>query len=254
MEDCTVHYENKKRARVESSDDPYSTKPKLSRVDSEAEYPESFPDTPVAESPELNNSDSVPDGPESDRVDSVTDTTESYRVDPVDVLSDRVDSVHNDRVDSVVEEPASPDTIQLTEEILDILEDTDIDSSIQGLDSVIKSFEEEITTPFPATDSAELDYLLGASDDELGLPPAKSPSNETPENKTTESVPTSPLQNMELIEDFAFVDELPVYDSSEFGLDEDNYDRTEFVTLGNGLFDYSETPDYLWHQESLTAL
>lgn len=218
MEDCTIHYESKKRSRDESSHDPCSREPKLSRVNSLVEYPETFHVNPVAESSELNQSDSVPEYSESDRVDFVTDTTES---DPVDDLSGRVDSVDQDRVDSVVPQPPSPDTtIQVTEEILDILEDTDIDSSIQDLDSVIKSFEEEITTPFPATDSGQIDYLLGASDDELGLPPAKSPSNDTPVNKSTESV-TSPLQNMELKEDFAFVDELPVYDSTEFGLGED---------------------------------
>lgn len=250
MEDCIIHYGSKKRARHESSYDPCSPENKLSRVDLVVEYPDTFDNEPVAEGPELNPSDSVSEYPESDRVDSVTDTPESY---PDDNLSGRVNSVDHDRVDSVVRQPVSPDTIQLTEEILDILEDTDIDSSTEGLDSVLKSFEEEIITPFLATETGELDYLLGASDDELGLPPAKSPYNETPENKTTESV-TSPYQNVELKEDFAFVDELRGYDSSEFGLCQDNYDRTEFVTLGNGLFEFSDTPDYLWHPESLTAL
>lgn len=258
MEDCTIHHESKKRARDESSYDPSSPEPKLSRVDSVVKDPETFNNDPVATDPVLNQSDSVPIFPESDRVESITDTPESY---PGDNFADRVNSVVNDRVnsgvqdrvDSVVQQPVSPDTIQLTEEILDILEDTDIDSSIQGLDSVLKSFEEEMITPFPATNSGELDYLLGASDDELGLPPAKSPSKETQENNTTESV-TSPYQNVELKEDFAFVDELHVYGSSEFGLGEDNYDRTESVTLGNGLFEFSDTPDYLWHPESLTAL
>lgn len=252
MEDCSVHNESKKRHGDELVYHPSSPDPKRSRVESVATGSELNQNDPGAEDPEFNQAGSVPRDPESGRVDSVTDFTES---DPVDNFLDRVDSFDNfsDRVDSVCREPESPDTIQLTDEILDILEDTEIDSSIQGLDSVIKSFEKEITTPYPVTESGQLDYLLGASDDELGLPPAKSPSNETPEIRTTESV-TSSYENMELKEDFAFVDELPVYDSAEFGLGEDNYDRTEFITIGNGLFDYSETPDNLWQPESLTAL
>lgn len=234
MEDFTIHNKSKKRPRDESIPDPCSPEPKSSRVDSVAEDPEL---DSVSEHPELYHVHSVSEISDSNPVESVTDTTELYRVDSADF----------DRVDS-----ADPDPIQMTEEILDILEDTDIDSSIQGLDSVIKSFEEEIINPFPATESGELDYLLGASDDELGLPPAKSLDNEKPENKSTESV-TSPYQNVELKEDFAFVDELPVYDSSEFGLGDDNYDGSDFSTLG-GLFDYSETPEYLWQPESLTVL
>lgn len=63
----------------------------------------------------------------------------------------------------------------INENILDILDDIDVednvdeaDTAVQGLDSVIKSFEEEIVSvPKP-----DLWYLLEASDDELGLPPS----------------------------------------------------------------------------------
>ncbi|WOG93555.1 hypothetical protein DCAR_0312841 [Daucus carota subsp. sativus] len=255
MEDCAVHNETKKRSGDELVSESCSPELKRSRVDSG----DLNKDETVAEDSESGRVDSSTDLSESGPVHSSIDPSESGRVDPLSYPPDRVDSADDlyNRVESVVPEPESPDTIQLTDEILDILEDADIDSSIQGLDSVIKSFEEEITipteTPFPATDSGEFDYLLGASDDELGLPPAKSPSDHTPENKPTESA-TSPDHNFELKQDFSFVDELPAYDSAEFGLGEDNYDRNEFITLGNGLFDYSEAPDYLWHPESLTAL
>ncbi|KAH7686217.1 hypothetical protein IHE45_04G089500 [Dioscorea alata] len=72
--------------------------------------------------------------------------------------------------------------------IINILEDDDDagdrDHTTQDLDTVIKSLQEEIT-PVPSPQSndlipqPDLGYLLEASDDELGLPPAEpSPSEE----------------------------------------------------------------------------
>ncbi|KAF7135844.1 hypothetical protein RHSIM_Rhsim08G0135300 [Rhododendron simsii] len=74
---------------------------------------------------------------------------------------------------------------QMPNDILDILDEPDLvaDSAMQDLDSVIKSFEEEIlphspsSVDFPVTmpeyveSQVDLGYLLEASDDELGLPP-----------------------------------------------------------------------------------
>lgn len=63
----------------------------------------------------------------------------------------------------------------IQEDLLKILDDTDSsidrESAIQDLDSVIRSFEKEIEVPVPVVQS-ELGFLLEASDDELGLPPA----------------------------------------------------------------------------------
>lgn len=220
MEDCNI---GKKRERDDYS---VSSESKRSRVDS-----------PSVTS-ELDPVNSVIDSSESDTVDSITVTSESYRVDSNSDTSD------SDRVVSEIPEMNSPETIKITEDILNILDDPDSDPEIQDLDSVIKSFEVEILNPDPVTDSVDLDYLLGASDDELGLPPAISPSNEQPEKKIS-NLDTNPPG---AVENFAFVDELPSYDS--FGIGEDNGD---FVTLG-GLFDYSEAAEYSWRPESLSAL
>lgn len=168
----------------------------------------------------------------------------------------RVDSVTDlsglNRVDSETREINSPEPEKITDDILDMLDDPDSEPEIEDLDSVIKSFEEEILNPDPATDSGELVYLLGASDDELGLPPAFSPSDEQPVHKVSDLV-INPPDAVELNENFAFVDELPGYDSFGFGIGEDNGGNVDFVTLG-GLFDYSDGPEYSWRPESLRAL
>nr|XP_016433344.1 PREDICTED: uncharacterized protein LOC107759846 [Nicotiana tabacum] len=86
----------------------------------------------------------------------------------------------------------SPDVKQIREEILDILAEpetvTDRLPEVQDLDSVIRSFEEEIVHPLTQP-QPDLCYLLEASDDELGLPPTASASDDhfnakidTPEN------------------------------------------------------------------------
>ncbi|XP_038890344.1 uncharacterized protein LOC120079943 [Benincasa hispida] len=63
----------------------------------------------------------------------------------------------------------------IQEDLLKILDDTeasiDRESAIEDLDSVIRSFEKEIEVPVPVV-QPELGFLLEASDDELGLPPA----------------------------------------------------------------------------------
>ncbi|CAI0547881.1 unnamed protein product [Linum tenue] len=75
---------------------------------------------------------------------------------------------------------------RIEEDLLNILDDADELPAIQGLDSVIRSFEEEIllptslpppairdevTVPEHGDSSPVLGRLLEASDDELGLPP-----------------------------------------------------------------------------------
>lgn len=147
-------------------------------------------------------------------------------------------------------------------DILDILDEpdtvTDREPEIQDLDSVIKSFEEEILHPLPVpapeSDSGELGYLLEASDDELGLPPAISPTDEKLKDEFTD------LAN-NTSDVFGFENEIPSYGSLGFGLGEETEGNSdgggdgEFVTVGC-LFDYSEESDFgefSWRPESLPA-
>ena len=174
----------------------------------------------------------------------------------------------------------SPETQLSEEDLLNILNDSDIvtdrDPAIQGLDSVIKSFEEEILVPAPApaapavidqtSDSGEsqpeLGYLLEASDDELGLPPTTSSGEEVKiEAVDFEASSAVGLDGILL----GFENEIPSYDSFEFGIGVDsesnlNDNNSEFVALG-GLFDYSDQSydpagdsELLWRPESLPAL
>ncbi|RAL41527.1 hypothetical protein DM860_010321 [Cuscuta australis] len=160
----------------------------------------------------------------------------------------------------------SPERRQYGGDIFDLLDGpytpAEPQSEIHGLDSFIKSFEEEILHPAPASEEMpqtvidltsadsqpELGYLLEASDDELGLPPSgsKSPVDLPPDASVLDSLA-------------AFEDELPSYDSFELGIpggtEEGEYGSNnggagEFVTV-DGLFDYS---DFSWRPESLPAL
>ncbi|CAK9312173.1 unnamed protein product [Citrullus colocynthis] len=156
---------------------------------------------------------------------------------------------------------------EIQDELLNILEDSDAvverDESIEGLelDSFIKSFEEEIQA-LPAEDQnespqAELGYLFGASDDELGLPPSGGLSTEG-KMETIDFMPASCSPDVfELEGKLGFEDEIPCYDSFELGMgigsgtaEENGLGGGEFVALG-GLFDYSDVP---FRPESLSAL
>ncbi|XP_049410303.1 uncharacterized protein LOC125873410 [Solanum stenotomum] len=151
----------------------------------------------------------------------------------------------------------SPEAKQIREDILDILDEPEtVGDGVpenQDLDSVIKSFEEEIlhrsTLPSPHTlidltlsDSGEsqsdLGYLLEASDDELGLPPSFSPENHIDSESRLENT-------------IGFENELLRYDSFDLGMlagimDGDNYGSEndgDFVTEG-GLFDYADPSNF----------
>lgn len=85
----------------------------------------------------------------------------------------RSDSVVKKRVRHELDELVldSPDAKRLRDDLFD---DSGHDSAIQDLDSLMKSFEDELST---ATEQGsgetlpDLGYLFEASDDELGLPP-----------------------------------------------------------------------------------
>ncbi|XP_055831660.1 uncharacterized protein LOC129900670 [Solanum dulcamara] len=152
----------------------------------------------------------------------------------------------------------SPEAKQIREDILDILDEpetvTDGVTETQDLDSVIKSFEEEILHPstlpprqtfidLTLSDSgksqSDLGYLLEASDDELGLPPTVSPENHIDAE--------SRLGNT-----IGFENELLRYDSFDLGMlagimHGDDYggenNGGDFVTVG-GLFDYPDPSNF----------
>ncbi|XP_059642587.1 uncharacterized protein LOC132284492 [Cornus florida] len=170
-----------------------------------------------------------------------------------------LESPGSERIDSDESGFNSPEAKRIREDLLDILDDsdtvTDRDPAIQDLDSVIKSLEEEIMhqspPPQPAVvvdDSAavpqpDLGYLLEASDDELGLPPAISPSGEQTKNESMDVRPVSPAREYGFDEVMVMEDEIPSYDSFEWRIVDETREVNEFVTLG-GLFDYPESFDF----------
>lgn len=168
------------------------------------------------------------------------------------------------RVDSV--ESVLDSDVHLQDDILNMLDDTDNvpeRDSVLGLDSVIKSFEDEILASGLDPGLVEvsgspgellpenLGYLLEASDDELGLPPTVAPDEE-PGRVGPEGV--------DLTGFVGFEDDVPSYDEFGFGagwpVETDGTDAGDggFVT-GDGLFDYAEPAgDVLWRSESLQAM
>ncbi|ESW24767.1 hypothetical protein PHAVU_004G158400 [Phaseolus vulgaris] len=153
--------------------------------------------------------------------------------------------------------------VHLQDHIFNILDDADNVSdraTVQGLDSVIKSFEDEIKAPaFDPTqlpDSGELQnklgYLLEASDDELGLPPTEAAAEE-PGRVDPELDP----EMAELAAFNGFEDYVPGFDAFGFGSEfaaECDDGAAGFVTV-DGLFDYADSPaDVLWRSESLQAM
>ncbi|KAI4341498.1 hypothetical protein MLD38_026215 [Melastoma candidum] len=168
----------------------------------------------------------------------------------------------------------SPEVKLIQEDLLDILDDSDAgsdrDPAIHDLDSVIKSFEEEIIvpvqhpTPFdpdltPNVALNELGYLLEASDDELGLPPSFANSGDENSNPDIQE-----LRDITSTAAFSlpFDGELPNYDVFDLGpeinvnLGGRDGGNEEFVMVG-GLFDFADNcdpPEVMWRPESLPAV
>jgi hypothetical protein len=147
------------------------------------------------------------------------------------------------RVDSVESDLDSPGVKRLREDLLNNFED-DPDVSfpiLYDLDSVMKSFEEEIT-PVPVvvnltSDSGDskpdLGYLLEASDDELGLPPVGKVGDE----KITELIRVDSDDSSGNGGFWGFEDLIPAtkYDSFELGVGENSYDEFD-----DSLFEYND--------------
>lgn len=131
------------------------------------------------------------------------------------------------------------------EDFLDELDDSDICTTSQDLDSFMKSFEKEISGSSPANESnsgesrPDLGYLLGASDDELGIPPSVSNENlaETELFRvTSESGGLSELWRLDEV--------VSGYDSFSFEFNDDvlgfDNNSNEFVAV-DSLFDYTDS-------------
>lgn len=172
----------------------------------------------------------------------------------------------------------SPEVKRLRDDLLGFLDDSEPDQTTQDLDSVMKSLEEEISAPscsaspapapVPVVDltsdsgesQPELGYLLEASDDELGLPPSSSSSEEFKEE--TELVRVS-SDSSGIGELWSFDDQILTYDSFELGTGTgDNFDNnnSDYVAF-DGLFGYSDVyfdssdySDFSWRSETLPAL
>lgn len=176
----------------------------------------------------------------------------------------------------------SPEAKRIHVDLFSILDDSD-EPAFQGLDSVIRSFEEEILVSLSGTASPEteaeatsvggegegshpdLGYLFEASDDELGLPPTFSGEEEKVSGQDVTSE-TSGSDVAGIGEILGFGDQIPSYDSFDFGLTDGPVshcynDSGDFVALG-GLFNYSddnyvsaaEMSGVQWQPESLSAL
>lgn len=200
------------------------------------------------------------------RVDSGINSSESQltRVNSAEecVNSGGVKLVRVDSEDPILDSPVARD---IQNDLLDILDDTDTiaerDTAMQGLDSVIKSFEEEIlasdpdaAAPHPVPDSGELQldlgYLLEASDDELGLPPSVTPSEEEkPGSEELNRVGSEGVDTGGLL---GFENENATYGSVGSGSIED--DKSGGFVSFDGFFDYPEPYDVLWRSESLQAM
>ncbi|KAG2267965.1 hypothetical protein Bca52824_062520 [Brassica carinata] len=137
---------------------------------------------------------------------------------------------------------------ELRDDLFDVLDDSDPEPVSQDLDSVMKSFENELSSTVTTAQGygetqPDLGYLLEASDDELGLPPV-SPVPVAKEVETTETLTDlvrASSDSSGVDELWGFEDHLSNYGSLDFGL-------FEFSDDG---FDAGEL--FSWRSESLPA-
>ncbi|CAK7326561.1 unnamed protein product [Dovyalis caffra] len=178
------------------------------------------------------------------------------------------------RDDSCESELDLPEVKKIREDLLGILDDSDPDSLGQDLDSVMKSFEQEISastsSSVPVVDltsesgesQPDLGYLLEASDDELGLPPSSinSTSEEVKGGEETKIVRVDSAESSGIGgEVWRFDDQIPTYDSFGLGVGDSNY-NSEYVAFDDGLFEYSnvcfdssEFSDFSWRLGGMPA-
>ncbi|XP_072999572.1 uncharacterized protein [Typha latifolia] len=178
----------------------------------------------------------------------------------------------------------SPETKRLRADdilgIFDVGDDAGGDITAgEDLAYVMRSLEEEITIPSPGTDfssvspcsgdprESDLGYLLEASDDELGLPPAttavSSPEREGDVTASGEGEAEEEEEEGGFGQIWGFDDAIAgCYEGLEFGIrPEAAVAADEVVELDGGLFDYSDMAcgpsdfaDLAWRSETLPAL
>ncbi|VVB11363.1 unnamed protein product [Arabis nemorensis] len=166
----------------------------------------------------------------------------------------RTDSVAKKRVRHELDELCSLDSPDVKRLKDDLFDDSGHDSAIQDLDSVMKSFEVELSTTTTELISGEtqpdLGYLFEASDDELGLPP--------PPPQPPTIPPTSSQETEETVTELVRASS----DSSEvgelFGFEDHHVTGFGSFDLGNELFEYSDVcldsgDMFSWRPEFLPA-
>lgn len=187
---------------------------------------------------------------------------------------------HSDRKrvrdDSGNSEHDSADVKKLREDLIDFLDETDAATypSIQDLDSVLRSLEQEISAPFtesPASDPVpvvdltlesgesqpNLGYLLEASDDELGLPPSINSIEEESKPVETELIRVpSGSSGIDDLWGLELDDQVQKYGSFDLATAANN----EFVSYDDELFGYSDVyfdssqySDFSWRYDTLPA-
>ncbi|KAI3720017.1 hypothetical protein L6452_20924 [Arctium lappa] len=153
------------------------------------------------------------------------------------------------RLDSDDSESNSIQPKRLRDDLLVVLPDSDVCTVTPDLESLMKSFENEISElPHSIADREtasgesrpDLGFLFEASDDELGLPPTDLTPVETEKNGVS-------AESVEVLgEIWRLEDQMFSYDSFEYGFgyaDDDayinTYNNVEYVAL-DGLFDYTD--------------
>ncbi|GLU04754.1 hypothetical protein SLE2022_218860 [Rubroshorea leprosula] len=176
------------------------------------------------------------------------------------------------RDESAESEFDSPEVKKLREDLFCALDDSDPDLVSRDLESVMRSFEVEISasssSPAPVvdltSDSAEsqpdLGYLLEASDDELGLPPPTTNTTAGEDVKSggevTELVRVD-SDSSGICELWGFDDQIPAYGSFQMGVG-DNYNGgnvayDNLYDFSDVCFDSSDYSSFLWRPENSSA-
>ncbi|CAK8574097.1 unnamed protein product [Lathyrus sativus] len=152
------------------------------------------------------------------------------------------------RNDSSESEIESSEAKKLRDDLLEFLNDSDSAPSMQELDSVMKSLQEEISassstsvrvTSDSGESQAQIGYLLEASDDELGLPPPGYPSvhEVVNEEKKDETDLARVLSDSSGIgELWEFENRIPSYDSFDLGNGFGGFGYDSF----DGIFNHSD--------------
>ncbi|KAK1298337.1 hypothetical protein QJS10_CPB14g00327 [Acorus calamus] len=180
------------------------------------------------------------------------------------------------------ESDESPDAKRFRSELLDILSDDDASSvsddgeappsaaSTDDLANVMRLLEEEISLPPPPPPDPstsdprdDLGFLLEASDDELGLPPAAAEGGEEVRESVVGDLMKDQVETVGFGQIWGFDDEIVSYDALGVNSDDNSNDsnNNEGSVFFEELFDYadalsgpSDFSDFYWRPESLPAV